>query len=125
MKPETLVDYARAIVRAELDGRTPLSRFKMRAPWEVARVAKIPRPETESALDYLVIRGLAEQEHADAVTERGCPQRYRWARAVTLTALERFAAGNTLCEAAGCRKKVDGKKRFCSPTCKHRSARSE
>jgi hypothetical protein len=125
----TVRDYARALVRLELEiPRSVLAPSLDRTAgfvWSgIRRRLRKRHPEAgpgevETALEYLADKGLVARVHDEwRVTPRRA-QLYRWTRLATTETLIRFADEAVRCAGPDCRKKIVGKK-FCSERCHHR-----
>ena len=128
----TSTELAQAVACLELDATPTLSRRTWASAYDVfRRVGKLlpkssrvtfDRFDLETALDVLVVRGLAEAEWEDAQLTETRPQRYRWTKRATVESLERFTANARRCQRVGCEVVLrgdDGHVRYCSARCRH------
>lgn len=136
-EPATIADFARELVRREL--ATPgavLDRVIYRRAGEIA-ASKANKPRfasgcIESALDYLVSKGLVEEAEHDGHVTAANPQRYRWTRQASADALGRVADPRERCGGPGCRTLLlRGPKHratgpmFCGDRCRSRAQHRE
>lgn len=125
----TVLDYARAIIRLELEHpRSVLSDTGRTAGFVWAGIRRRLRKlqpeagpgEVETALEYLADKGLVARAHDEWRVSPRRAQLYRWTKLATSATLARFADEAVRCGGPDCGERVAGR-RYCSERCHNRA----